>query len=108
MVSEGAKPPSRTTPWPVYIALLEDGRFYVGMTQVLPDERASRHQAGQGGTFTKGVGIVRPLWSEKHPDGKAARRRESQIKRWSHAKKQALIDGDLDRLKALSRSRQRS
>ena len=108
MVSEGAKPPSRTTPWFVYIALLEDGRFYVGMTQVHPDERAHRHQAGQGGTFTKGVGIVRVLWSEQHPNGKLARKRESQIKRWSHAKKQALINGDFNRLKSLSRSRQKS
>ena len=39
-------------PWYVYIALLEDGRFYVGMTQVHPEERAHRHQTGWGGTFT--------------------------------------------------------
>jgi len=94
-------------PWYVYIALLEDGRFYVGMTQVHPDERAHRHQTGWGGTFTKGVRIVRVLWSEQHANGDSARKRERQIKRWSHAKKQALIDGDHSRLKSLSRSRQK-
>jgi len=36
-----------------------------------------------------------------------ARRREKQIKRSSCAKKQALIAGDLARLKQLSRQRQR-
>jgi len=95
-------------PWYVYIALLEDGRFYVGMTQVHPDERARRHQTGWGGTFTQGVNVVRMLWWEQHPAGVSARKREIQVKRWSHAKKQALIDGDLGRLKSLSRSRRKS
>jgi predicted GIY-YIG superfamily endonuclease len=95
-------------PWYVYIALLEDERFYVGMTQVHPDERANRHQTGWGGTFTKGIKVVRMLWWELHPTGESARKREGQLKRWSHAKKQALIDGDVQRLKSLSRSRHRS
>ena len=95
-------------PWYVYIALLEDGRFYVGMTQVHPDERAHRHQTGWGGTFTKSVKMIRMLWWEQHPAGESARKRESQIKRWSHAKKQALIDGNLARLKLLARSRRKS
>ncbi len=98
----------KPSPWHVYIALLEDGRFYVGMTKVHPDERAHRHQAGWGGSFTKGVKIVRMLWWEKHPTGESARKRETQIKRWSHAKKQALIEGDLARLKSLSRARRKS
>ena len=93
-------------PWYVYIALLEDGRFYVGMTQVHPTERAHRHQTGWGGTFTRGIKVVRILWFEEHPTGESARRRESQLKRWSHAKKQASVDGELKRLKALARSRQ--
>lgn len=95
-------------PWYVYIALLEDGRFYVGMTQVHPDERAHRHQTGWGGTFTKGVGVVRMLWREQHLNGESARKRERQIKRWSHSKKQALIEGDLSKLKSLARSKRRS
>ena len=102
---------SRTTqfmPRYVYIALLEDGRFYVGMTQVHPEERAHRHQTGRGGTFTKGIKVVRMLWWEQHPSGESARSRETQIKRSSHAKKQALIDGDVGKLKLLARSKRNS
>lgn len=95
-------------PWSVYIALLADGRFYVGMTQVHPDERAHRHQTGWGGTFTRGVKIVRMLWQEEHPNGASARKRERQIKRWSHAKKQALIEGNFGLLRSLSRRRSNS
>jgi predicted GIY-YIG superfamily endonuclease len=96
-----------TKAWFVYIALLEDGRFYVGMTKVLPEERAHRHLRGTGGTFTKASRVVGVLWSEQHVDGKSARQRELQLKKWSHAKKQALINGDLARLKSLARSRRR-
>lgn len=90
----------------VYIGLLEDGRFYTGVTQGRPESRLRRHQHGRGGTFTRGVRLVRILWSESHSTLTHARTREAQIKKWSHAKKQALIDGDIPRLKALARSRQ--
>ncbi len=89
----------------VYIALLQDGRFYVGMTHLSPDERARRHRRGWGGIFTRETGLVRLVWSEAHPSADSARKRERQLKGWSHAKKQALIDGDMKRLKKLSRSR---
>jgi predicted GIY-YIG superfamily endonuclease len=96
---------STTKTWYVYIALLEDRRFYVGMTHFHPDERARRHQIGWGGTFTRGISVIRILWFEVYPSAESARKRERQIKRWTHAKKQALIDGDVAQLKALSRSR---
>ena len=95
-------------PWYVYIALLEDGRFYVGMTQVHPSERAHRHRTGWGGSFTRSLKVVRILWFEEHATGKSARKRETQIKKWSHAKKQALVDGDFARLKALARRRSKT
>ena len=97
----------RNSPWYVYIALLEDGRFYVGMTHVHPTERARRHQAFWGGKYTQKNRVVKILWYEKHPTGESARRREQQLKKWSHAKKQALINGDLPTLKRLARSRRR-
>ena len=108
----GAKGPDAsnhpvTTPWNVYIALLEDGRFYIGMTQVHPQERTRRHTVGKGGTFTRGRKVVSILWVEQHATAKSAHDREKQLKKWSHAKKQALIDGDLERLKSLSRSRRK-
>jgi len=92
-----------TKPWHVYIALLADNRYYIGMTSLPPDERAVRHRSGLGGKFTRRNPPVRILWFESHPTSQAARTREQQLKRWSRAKKRALIEGDTDRLKRLSR-----
>jgi len=94
-----------TKPWHVYIALLADGRFYAGITQHSPEDRAESHRQGKGGPFTLGVRIVRILWHELHATASSARRRESQIKKWSHEKKRALIHGDLTLLKSLARCR---
>ena len=90
-------------PWHVYIALLSDGRFYVGMTSLPPDVRAVRHRSGLGGEFTRRNPVVRILWFETHPTSGSARGREQQLKRWGRAKKQALIEGYTQRLKRLSR-----
>ena len=92
-----------TERWHVYIALLADGRYYVGMTSLPPDVRAVRHRSGLGGKFTGRNPLVKVLWFETHLTSQAARTREQQIKRWSHAKKQALIAGDTEQLKRLSR-----
>jgi hypothetical protein len=46
-----------------------------------------------------------PSWSrEIHATFAEARARESQLKRWSRPKKEALIRGDLDHLRVLSQS----
>ena len=92
-----------TKPWHVYIALLTDNRYYVGMTSLRPDARAARHRSGLGGKFTGRNPLVRILWFETHPTSQAARTREQQLKRWSRVKKQALIEGDTEQLKRLSR-----
>jgi len=94
-----------TQPWHVYIALLSDGRYYVGMTRLPPDVRAVRHRSGLGGQFTRRIRFVRIIWFETHSTSESARRREQQLKKWSHAKKQTLIEGDIERLKQLSRRR---
>jgi predicted GIY-YIG superfamily endonuclease len=93
--------------WWVYIALLPDRRFYVGMTHHPPETRLSRHREGKGGQFTSRLTPVRILWKEPHATSRLAAIREKQLKGWSHAKKAALIAGDFERLKNLSRSRRR-
>jgi putative endonuclease len=45
------------------------------------------------------------LYSESLPAFSDARRREAQIKRWSRAKKEALVAGDMVKLRNLSKSR---
>jgi predicted GIY-YIG superfamily endonuclease len=44
---------------------------------------------------------VQLVYSELHADRPAALRRERQLKRWTRAKKEALIAGDLALLKRL-------
>jgi len=45
------------------------------------------------------------VYSEPHASGLDARRREAQLKRWTRAKKNALITGDGRRLHRLAKRR---
>jgi putative endonuclease len=81
------------SPYFVYILMCSDGTLYVGSTtDVLERERV--HNAGRGAKYTAGRLPVRVVHCEAHESRSAAQRREAQIKRWSRAKKQALIDAD--------------
>jgi len=88
----------------VYILRMKDGRYYVGMTSDL-SRRATEHGVKSGTRTTKIFGCEKVLYSEQYPDRSIAHAREQQIKRWTRAKKEALISGDKDTLKSLSRSR---
>ena len=92
--------------WYAYIARQSDGRFYVGISQLSVPALLRQHAQGRHARHTASRRLLRVEWTEHHPALDAARRREIQLKKWSHAKKQALIDGDMARLKELSRCRQ--
>ena len=84
----------------VYILRCGNGKFYVGSTEDLTD-RMRRHNGGIGSDFTK---LNRPLelvYTEEFPTYKEAFKRERQLHGWSHAKKEALIAGDIEKLKTL-------
>ncbi len=87
-----------------YILLCADDTLYVGHTHDLRS-RVDVHKAGRGALYTAKHGVARLVYSEKHATEARAVARELQIKKWSRAKKMALINGDLDRLRKLSRSR---
>jgi putative endonuclease len=89
----------------VYIAELGDGRLYVGVT-INPDRRMIEHELGISIRTTRIFGFRKLLFTELHPDLASARRREAQLKKWTRAKKLALIAGDKVLLKDLARSRQ--
>lgn len=89
----------------VYILRCADGTYYVGSTSDLPG-RVETHSAGRGPRFTACRRPIQLAYSEPFDTMTEAREREAQLKRWSRAKKQALIDGDKDELRALSRCRQ--
>lgn len=88
--------------WTVYIGVLGDGRYYVGMTAGDPKTRERQHKSGSGGRFTHQFGLTEIVWTERHETASSAGRRERQLKGWTHAKKQALIEGNIVRLKALA------
>ena len=88
----------------VYILRCADGTLYVGLTSDV-DCRLERHRNGTAARYTASRLPVDLVFREEHSTLKTAVARERQIKRWTHAKKEALIAGDADALKALSRSR---
>jgi putative endonuclease len=48
------------------------------------------------------------VYSESLPKFSDARKREAQIKRWTRAKKESLVAGDMNKLRELSKSRRKS
>jgi putative endonuclease len=77
-----------------YILSCCDESFYVGVSED-PQRRAEEHNAGKGATYTAERRPVRLIWTEQHVSLASARRRENQLKRWSHEKKAALAGGFL-------------
>jgi putative endonuclease len=108
--ASGGKSKGRTTapvtaPYFVYILACSDVTLYVGSTSDLV-RRERAHNEGRGAKYTAGRRPVRIIYSESHESRSAAQRREAQLKRWSRAKKMALIGGDGERLLSLARRRQ--
>jgi tRNA/rRNA methyltransferase len=84
----------------VYIVRCSDGALYIGHAENI-DERLARHNRGEATSFTAHRRPVSLVYSEGFSARKAAVARERQLKRWTHAKKEALIAGDLALLKRL-------
>lgn len=88
----------------VYLLRCADGTFYAGSCENLP-ARIATHNRGEGATWTAKRRPVELVYSETFPTRASAVAREQQLKRWSHAKKVALIAGDADLLRALAKRR---
>lgn len=89
----------------LYILKCSDGSFYTGVTNDL-DERIVQHNEGinkEAYTYSR-----RPVEVKYHSifnDYELAFEWETRIKKWSHAKKQALINGDFELLISLSKKK---
>ena len=59
------------------------------------------HNEGRGGRYTMQRRPVTLVFVEAHETADAARRRERQLKGWTAAKKEALVQGDSALLKHL-------
>ena len=88
-----------------YILRCSDGSFYTGHTDNL-EKRFSLHVSGEVAGYTSTRLPVALVWSVEFPTRYEALSAEIQIKRWSRAKKIALIEGDWERLSLLARNRQ--
>jgi len=87
----------------VYIVECADGTYYTGSTTQLED-RMTKHQTGYYTGYTSLRLPVKLVWSEAFPDIRQAIEVERKIKRWSHGKKKAMMEGDFDLLHELARS----
>ena len=85
-----------------YILRCADNKLYVGSTTDM-GERLKRHNAGHASEFTHLHRPVALVYKEEYDTYQEAFNRERQLKKWSHAKKEALISGDIERLKELSK-----
>ena len=88
----------------VYFLRLRSGMLYVGASVDL-EQRLDDHVSGQACRTTQLDPPLALLRVEVCSTFREARQREAQLKRWSRAKKEALIRGDRESLHALSRSR---
>jgi predicted GIY-YIG superfamily endonuclease len=87
-----------------YILKLQSGSLYIGATTDL-EKRYQEHYSGKACRTTildPPAGIV---YSEEFDTFSEARQREAQVKRWSRAKKQALVSGNLATLQNLAKSK---
>jgi len=91
-----------TKAW-VYIVECSDHSYYVGSTTDL-EGRISDHNTGRYKGYTSSRLPVILLWSQEFPDIRYAFEFERNIKKWSRAKKEALMKGDFELLHLLSRS----
>ena len=60
-----------------------------------PQRRCVEHNSGKGANWTARRLPVEIVWTEAHDSLSSARTRENQLKRWSYAKKAALVQGSL-------------
>ena len=84
-----------------YILRLQSGNLYPGATTDLT-RRYQEHTAGTACRTTRIDPPTALIYQEEFETFSAARQRESQIKRWSKGKKEALIAGNKDLLRQLA------
>ena len=91
----------------VYILRCSDGSYYTGMTSDLSG-RLSDHQSGVHlNAYTKTRRPVTLVYSSDFTEVMQAISWEKTLKRWSRAKKEALIHGDYDALPELAKNAKR-
>jgi len=89
----------------LYILRCSDGSYYIGTTRDPLEIRLAQHNAGTFKGYTasrRPVDLIFSQWFDRITD---AIENERRLKKWSRAKKEALIRGDFDSLQQLARRR---
>jgi putative endonuclease len=87
----------------LYILRCADGKYYVGTTRKSLEERLGEHNAGLHKGFTADRCPVTMVFAQHFQTITDAVATERQVKGWSRAKKEAMINGEWNRLPELSR-----
>ena len=89
----------------LYVLKCNNDSFYIGITNNL-DKRVLEHNSGiNTDSYTYNKRPVELVYHTYFTNYELAFEWETKIKKWSKAKKQALIDGDFDLLKSLSKKK---
>jgi putative endonuclease len=86
----------------LYILECSNGRYYTGSTNNL-ERRLFQHKDGEGANFTKKHLPVKLVFSQEFERLDEAYYREKQVQGWSRKKKEALINGEFNKLHDLSK-----
>jgi len=77
----------------IYVLLCKDGSYYIGSTNDI-QKRFLDHLSGQGARYTKSHKPEKIIYQEKFSTKSEALKREAELKKWTKARKKALIKGD--------------
>jgi putative endonuclease len=83
----------------MYILQCADDSYYTGSTKMI-DQRIDQHLKGVGANFTIRKRPIRLVYYEEFDRIDEAFQREKQVQKWSRSKKEALIRGDIQALRA--------
>ena len=88
----------------IYILLCSDNSYYIGVTNNIQN-RIIQHESGSDSlSYTFNKRPIKLVYTETFNDIKQAIEREKQLKKWSRAKKEALINNETDKLNELSKN----
>jgi putative endonuclease len=87
----------------LYILRCADGSYYVGTTRSTLEIRVAQHNAGTFGGYTESRRPVELIFSQWFDRISNAIESERMLKKWSRAKKEAFIRGDIETLQQLAK-----
>ena len=87
--------------WYVYILKCRNGALYTGITDDI-ERRLREHNSGKGGKYTAVWRPVTLLYNETYRNKSDALKREIRLKKWTRAKKLALVRRNHKKLRNLS------